>query len=799
MTVERIEKIPERIVLLSKSINFSGEGESLLRALTNLQTKITELIPLFNIEQIGESISLAELLKLHRVMILSSSYQLSLFNSVKSFLTDEASVPRNINELNSDVRNLSELSRKFQLLKKQKIENILCLKNPEIELLNKLDFYKEIYEDCRKILLHASLIEELGLVKIEKIGNYLRSLEDQLLQWKSWESTYSKLLTEINRLFENEHSIDQFEDLNFEEFGAKIALLILDKEGLEKWITYRRYAFQLEKLGYGWFLEDTKHAPLQNPASVFACSLWNEWLGQYYKDNPELQEFSLTEQQKIIDEFKILEKNIFKVNADRILGKLAPKVAQAKRAGADLDLVRQSQLQQRHKPIRKLVREYGAQLMEYKPCWMMSPLTLSSYIPYGTLTFDTVIFDEASQMRVEHALGSMARAKQLIIFGDENQLPPTSFFEIKNDIDEDDEADPEDYESVLHATKGMLKGADLLLSHHYRSKYEDLIAFSNHFVYKDELITFPNPNNKHRAVQMEYVENGVFDGGKNSTRRNIIEAKRVIELCVKQVIDDPEKSLGIIAFSKSQEEAIRQSLLDFLKTDPDSSLQEKLNEDAESDTPFFIKSLESVQGDERDVIILSVGYGRDMHGNMYNRFGPINGTSGYRRLNVAVTRAKEKIICVSSMKATDIHNAEKSRGAKMLRDYLEYAEHGVQMLQASRALQEQNQVQADSDFEIEVEQALVDRGYKVHRQVGVSGFRIDLAILNPNNLQEYILGIECDGASYHSSYSARMNDRFRQEILERLGWNIYRVWSQHWLAHREKIIEDIIKVIHLNS
>lgn len=419
---------------------------------------------------------------------------------------------------------------------------------------------------------------------------------------------------------------------------------------------------------------------------------------------------------------------------------------------------------------------------------MMSPLTLSSYIPFGSITFDLVIFDEASQMRVEHALGSIARAKQVIIFGDENQLPPTSFFQITNDDAEDEE--DEDYENVLNATKEILPDADRMMNYHYRSKYEDLIAFSNHLIYNDDLITFPNPTKSKSPVEFEYVKEGIFDGGAAGSRMNQNEAKRVAEICIEQAIEEPEKSLGVIAFSRTQEEAIREALNKQLNEL--SELKTILDEDSEKSEKFFIKNLESVQGDERDVIILSIGYGKDKNGKMYQRFGPINGQNGFRRLNVAVTRAKNKVICVSSIKATDIINANKaSRGVFLLQQYLDYAEHGRASLEATKLRNVNTNGYYDSPFEEEVAREIQNLGYQVDSQVGASGYKIDLAIVNPKNGEEYLLGIECDGAQYHSSYSARVNDRIREENLKDKGWEIFRIWSQHWIRSRKSIMEDL--------
>lgn len=227
------------------------------------------------------------------------------------------------------------------------------------------------------------------------------------------------------------------------------------------------------------------------------------------------------------------------------------------------------------------------------------------------------------------------------------------------------------------------------------------------------------------------------------------------------------------------------------KFDETTDTRNKINEESS----FFIRNLESAQGDQRDVIILSVGYGPDQNGNVFNRFGPINSRGGYRRLNVAVTRARDKIICVSSMKFYQMSPSEGTRGAILLQKYLEYAEKGRGVLEASKIIQ-QNNKEPDSDFEVSVQKELQQVGYIIHQQVGAAGFFIDLAVVNPDNENEYVLGIECDGAACHSSKSARIRDRLRQEVLERLGWKFYRIWSQHWIMHRQEVLDDIVKYIN---
>ncbi len=790
------ENIPNHFLQLMES---NSELESINRLIyqIDLFTKILlEAQDLFNDKHHVCNPSLKQFIDFYPALIDKIKLKCEMNDAVRVFIP-EHQYSKSKFDLIEDVRALNMLSRRLAKINGLNLTEIFDHENIVSAVLSEesdiLSFKDNIFamQDC------FGQVQDTLTTEPTTLNSYLivNELRDQAPLINQWLAKYDSLINILKELSESNEIFQDKERLPLETFIKIIDEMLADNTGLEKWMLFRKYAYQIEELGYGWFLETTKDYKVNDAKALFAKSLWSAWLDKRYKSCKPLLNFDIHEHENTIREFQRLEERILEVNAQRTLARLAPYIRTAKHVGGKQDtyLVHQSQLQRSHKSIRRVVEECGSQLIKYKPCWMLSPLTLSSYIPYNTLEFDVVIFDEASQMRVEHALGAIARAKQVIIFGDEHQLPPTSFFEVtdQSDGDEDNE---ENYESILKASKEILPGADELLSHHYRSKYEELIAFSNHYIYEDRLITFPNPVRNTQAVENCFA-GGRYDGGAHGTRSNPIEAKKVVALCVQHVSNNPNKSLGVIAFSKAQETAIRDELIEFVRTN--SSFQTKLDETSDSIDSFFIKNLESVQGDERDVIILSVGYGPDKEGNIYNRFGPINSAHGYRRLNVAVTRAKEKLICVNSLHSTDIHNGDKAKGAFLLQKYLDYSENGIKTLQASKLTQSQLNADFDSPFEEEVEKALSRKGLILHKQVGVSGFKIDLAVVNPKNLQEYVLGIECDGASYHSSYSARMRDRVRQEILERLDWQLYRIWSQHWISHKNEIVDDILRRVEL--
>lgn len=419
---------------------------------------------------------------------------------------------------------------------------------------------------------------------------------------------------------------------------------------------------------------------------------------------------------------------------------------------------------------------------------MMSPLSVATYLPKDSAQFDVVIFDEASQVPAEEAIGAILRGAQLVVAGDNKQLPPTRFFERAFD-NSDDYVDEDDapLESLLDdcSAAGIQQQP---LEWHYRSKHESLIAFSNAEFYQNSLITFPAPVHARfdaleTGVQFSYVENGVYDRGRSKTNRE--EARRVADL-VREHFDSNRSSdsLGVIALSTAQEDAIREEIDRLVQIRPD--LEQFLHPSGSE--PFFVKPLENVQGDERDSIIISVGYGRDSTGEFSLNFGPINQEGGERRLNVAITRARQQLILVASIQASDIDESRVSKaGPKLLKKYLQFAKEGRLPAEIGAPSGE-----SESDFELAVWEALKENGLDVDRQVGCSRYRIDLAIRNPQKPGRYLLGVECDGDKYHRSAVARDRDRLRQEVLESLGWRIHRIWSTDWIRDPKGCLKRLL-------
>ncbi|WP_094227780.1 DUF3320 domain-containing protein [Methanolobus psychrotolerans] len=431
-----------------------------------------------------------------------------------------------------------------------------------------------------------------------------------------------------------------------------------------------------------------------------------------------------------------------------------------------------------HMPIRKLIKNAGGLIQKIKPCFMMSPLSIAQFLDPLNVNFDIVVFDEASQVRPEDALGALLRANQCVIIGDTRQLPPTSFFDkIVDSIDNYDDENTtslSDIESILHLCKRSFLTKNLRW--HYRSRHESLIAVSNQEFYDQNLVIYPSPiaDMEHLGLKFVHLPDTIYDRGKTSTNRK--EAKAVAQAALEHFAKYPDKSLGIGTFNIKQQQAILEEVEMLLIQNPD------MTEFFETKRPdhFFVKNLETIQGDERDVIFISVGFGFDRDNKLSLNFGPLNREGGERRLNVLITRAREKCVVFSNFKASDLAITPTIPfGLRSLKVFLDFAEN--RNLHSIGAIGEDS----DSPFEESVYEFLRDCGYDVQKQVGCAGYRIDLAIVDPKYPGRYLLGIECDGAKYHSSRVARDRDRLRQQILENLGWTIYRIWSTDWYRNKK--------------
>jgi very-short-patch-repair endonuclease len=564
---------------------------------------------------------------------------------------------------------------------------------------------------------------------------------------------------------------------------------------LRAWCGLAEAKVEAEQLGLKPLVEGLWRGEL-TPARLgdtLERSLREAWWEDLLAREPELRSFRGSSYQTQVQAFRELDSRALQIAREEIVARLAERVPDPHAPGDEMGLLRrQLLLQRRHMPIRQLFAKIPTTLRKLKPCVLMSPLSVAQYLDPSLPGFDVVVFDEASQIPPWDAVGAIARGRQVIVVGDSRQLPPTSFFERASDDEEilPDEEDVQETESILdEMTAARLR--ELLLRWHYRSKHESLIAFSNRHYYDGRLYTFPSAAGEVPELGVKLVKvQGHYDRG--GSRTNRAEAEAVVAELVRllQLPDDARPSVGVVTFSMVQQRLVEDLLDVKLKEHPEL---QRFMTDAVPE-PVFIKNLENVQGDERDVMLFSICYGQDAAGKVTMNFGPLNRKGGERRLNVAITRARKRLSVYATLDwgMIDEHRT-RAVGVSHLKAFLRFAEQGASALLATTTAPDRDRF--DSPFEEQVHRVLVEAGWEVHCQVGCSGYRIDLGVVDPERPGTYLLGIECDGAAYHSSRNARERDRLREEVLRSLGWRITRIWSTDWWYDRKGQRERLLAAV----
>jgi very-short-patch-repair endonuclease len=542
------------------------------------------------------------------------------------------------------------------------------------------------------------------------------------------------------------------EDVNFQESCASLAVF-----GLEGVTSYMR---------------ERKVARAEVPPIIEKAVL-GAWIEHVLvSDKASLSPIEKINRDQLVSDFAAID-GLLKFDAAARVAEAANSRRPTALVGAVGVINSEASKKTKHMRISDLLNRVSQLAVEIMPCFMMSPVSVSALLP-PSFIFDAVIFDEASQLTTANAVNAIYRGRQLIVAGDEKQLPPTRFFERGlNEDDSDEYSDDEvaEFESVLQQAKsGGFR--NIGLRWHYRSRHESLITYSNYSFYDGKLITYPGAMQESDSVgvQLVHVPDGVYS--RSGRRTNVVEAQKVVERVFHHATHHPELSLGVVAFSSAQENEILDQIEMARRSRPDLDnffTPDRLN-------GFFVKNLENVQGDERDIIIFSICYGRDEHGKLTMTFGPVNASGGWRRLNVGFTRARYRVEIVSSITASDFV-ANPSVNVNHLKRYLDFAERGIAALAVDLTSAEGA---PESPFEEEVLKTIASWGFDVIPQVGQAGYRIDMAVRDPAKPGRYVLGIECDGAAYHSSLVARDRDRLRQEVLEKLGWRLHRIWGPSW-------------------
>jgi very-short-patch-repair endonuclease len=571
-----------------------------------------------------------------------------------------------------------------------------------------------------------------------------------------------------------------------------------NREAFSQWTHYVRLRMQSTEIGVERLTSMAEARLLETDelCKAYRYTFYNSLARSIFTEDVELSGVAGVTQEQLQTQFAEADRESIRLYSERAAAQIDKRnIAGGNQSGpvrswTEMALViNEINKQKRHIPIRQLILRSCNALLALKPCFMMGPLSVAQYLAPGQLKFDLVVMDEASQLKPEDAIGALARGGQVVIVGDPKQLPPTNFFQ-RVSMDADDES-MDEVRTAVEEGESILDVASTLyqpvrrLRWHYRSRHHSLIAFSNQEFYQGDLIIFPSAyhDNPSLGVKHHFINDGVFENGRNPR-----EAEVVVNAVLEHMRHHPNESLGIVTLNFEQRELVEELLDQRLRDDSAAiAFQERMKGGQET---LFVKNLENVQGDERDVIFISTTYGPDIRGNQFQRFGPINGSSGHRRLNVLFTRAKSRTVVFTSLDPERIQTTTNSPwGLRALKAYLTYARTGI--LQQAEVAPDQ----PTNDFERAVGSILKEKGYEVVPQVGVAGFFIDLGVKHPAKPGAFLLGIECDGASYHSGRSARDRDRLRQEILVNLGWNIHRVWSTDWFKSRDSEIKRLLTTI----
>lgn len=578
---------------------------------------------------------------------------------------------------------------------------------------------------------------------------------------------------------------------SFDDLTQLLDQTLENREALEDWTRWINVRNQACGAGLTSLVEVVEARTLTGAVEeAFTTAYAQWWLPQAMDAEAVLRGFSHWSHEDAINKFRALDDRATEMAAGQVLHRIRhglparDGVARKSELGT---LRHQLGLQRPSMPIRSLVSEMPDTFTKLAPCVLMSPLSVAQYLPAGQAAFDVVIFDEASQITTWDAIGAIARGRQAIIVGDPKQLPPTNFFGRNDDPEEDLPESEKDLASILDEVSAAGIPTQQL-DWHYRSRDESLIAFSNWHYYGGRLVTFPSPATESQAVKLHQI-NGTYARGMGRTNED--EARAISRMVVRRltewlVLPEEERlTLGVITFNGEQQGLILDLLDEERRKNPE--LEWFFEDDREE--PVIVKNLENIQGDERDIMLFSITFGPDHAGKLSMAFGALNSDGGEKRLNVAITRARQELHIFASVRADQIDlTRTKALGVKHLKGFLDFAARGPVALPSQ---DDGSLGPVENVFEAAIKAAIEAKGWELRPQIGVSGFRIDLGVVHPDHAGVYLAGVECDGATYHGSATARDRDKVRQAVLENLGWTILRVWSTDWFKNSKAVVERI--------
>jgi very-short-patch-repair endonuclease len=790
-------QIPETLLKLlttptSPSPMIKNLGEELQASVDKWEQQAKDVEPLIpqNIPKSDTPITQTPLSRLEEWATETEKQVTPLFALTKDTLSTCKQEPQTYERLLEDLRNAEDIRKKeAQIIgEKAQLQEKFGSRFQELEtnwqdILTVLEWSKKVQVAFGDIQVPQAFAE------IAAKGSSAAPSNTELTQRND---ASLKVLADFEAQFETEmkYQNQRLKDCEIKVISERIKALRDRVDDVQVWIDFKdtKNRFTLRGLDQFFNRLAEQHIAAGDLVDVFRKGVYQEWINNLYSEDPRLGRFRRENHEQIIADFRKLDQDLIHLTSSMVIEQANSRKPQdilIQAADTEANILRKEAAKKRRlMPIRTLMQKIPNLLVKLKPCLLMSPISVSQFLP-PDMKFDLVLFDEASQLVPEDAIGAIYRGKTLVVAGDNKQLPPTSFFQksLLDDVDWDElsDDDVEVFDSILDECLGI--GLPVkTLRWHYRSKHEGLIAFSNHRFYDDTLITFPSAKAQTDSlgVKLVHVPDGIYDrGGK---RDNPKEAEKVADLVFEHFRNYPKKTLGVVTFSIAQMVAVEEAIDRRLKEQPD--FEPFFKEDRLEG--FFVKNLENVQGDERDVIFFSVGYGYDQQGQMTMNFGPLNKPGGERRLNVAVTRAREKVVLITSIRGSDINSDTQALGVQTLRTYLDYAERGPESVS-----NKPKEGEFDSAIDEDVAAEIKKLGYEVVPQVGCSGYRIDIGVADPVNPGSFLIGVECDGVTYKSSSSARDRDRLREQVLRQLGWRIHRIWSPAWVARRDSEIRRL--------
>jgi len=588
-------------------------------------------------------------------------------------------------------------------------------------------------------------------------------------------------------------------DVPFHAAADRLAAWGQSPDGLTKFLGYHAQRARARDAGLGELVErlEDRRIAADDALSAFDLARFEAVLRKAFADRPELASFDGAAHEQRLSTFRTLDGDRMTLARREVAAAHHDGMPSAAAIGELGVLKREFQKKRNHLPLRRLLREAGQAIQAIKPVFMMSPMSVAQFLERDDaeggagLSFDLMLMDEASQVRPVDALGAVARSRQLVVVGDDKQLPPTRFFATSVSADETGEQDAADLNTAdLESILGLCTAQSMpgtMLRWHYRSKHPSLIAVSNREFYDDRLQVIPSPVRKPEdlGVRFHRITDGFFDRGGSATHR--VEAQAIAAAVIEHARESPHRSLGVGAFSVGQRDLILDELEALRREHAD--VDGFFTEDVEE--PFFVKNLENIQGDERDVIFISVGYGPDKDGNVSMNFGPLSADGGERRLNVLITRAKRRLEVFSSLVAGDIDlNRVSRRGPAAFKTFLAFAERGGFADEGGRASGGEPSV-----FERAVIDALASRGLAAEAQVGAGGMVVDVAVIDPTDESRYALAVLTDGPGYAAARSARERDASREGVLKMMGWNTLRVWGLDWFNRPGEQADRIVAAV----